>query len=175
MKAHTGFALWITGIPASGKSTITRALVNKLKERGIPVVVLESDELRRILTPNATYSPEERDHFYHMMVMIGDLLVRSGVNVIFDATANKRSYRDHARSLLTMFMEVYVQCPLDVCMKRDPKGIYRRAAAGKAATVPGLQTPYETPVNPDITLDGQSSPDASADTILQRLKHLRYI
>ena len=175
MNAHAGFALWITGIPASGKSTVTRALVNKLKERGIHVVVLESDELRRILTPNATYSPEERDHFYHMIVMIGDLLVRSGVNVIFDATANKRSYRDHARSLITKFIEVYVQCPLDICMKRDPKGIYRRATAGNTSTVPGLQIPYEIPVNPDVTLDGQSSPESAADAVLDRVKYLRYI
>jgi adenylylsulfate kinase len=175
MNTHPGFALWITGLPASGKSTITRALVKKLRSRGTPTVVLESDEMRRILTPTATYSQDERDLFYHMMVLLGDLIVRSGVNVIFDATANKRSYRDHARSLLTNFMEVYVQCPLDVCMKRDPKGIYRQAAAGKTATVPGLQTPYEPPVTPDITLDGQSPPEASADLIIQGLQQLRYI
>jgi adenylylsulfate kinase len=175
MNAHAGFALWITGMPASGKSTVTRALVDKLRSLGIHVVVLESDELRKILTPNATYSPEERDHFYHMVVLIGDLIVRSGTNVIFDATANKRSYRDHARSLIMKFMEIYIQCPLDVCMKRDPKGIYRQATAGKTATVPGLQIPYEIPVNPDITLDGQSQPQSAADTIFDRLKYLRYI
>jgi adenylylsulfate kinase len=175
MNVHAGFALWITGMPASGKSTVTRALVDKLREQGVHVVVLESDELRRILTPNATYSPEERDHFYHMMVLIGDLIVRSGVNVIFDATANKRSYRDHARSLIMKFMEVYLQCPLEVCIKRDPKGIYRQAKTGKTVTVPGLQTPYEIPVNPDVTLDGQSPPLTAADTIFDRLKYLRYI
>jgi adenylylsulfate kinase len=175
MNVRAGFALWITGMPASGKSTVTRALVNKLREQGIHVVVLESDELRRILTPNATYSPEERDHFYRRMVLIGDLIVRSGVNLIFDATANKRSYRDHARSLIVKFMEVYLQCPLEVCMKRDPKGIYRQATAGKTATVPGLQIPYEIPVNPDITLDGQSPSQAEADMIFDRLKYLRYI
>jgi adenylylsulfate kinase len=175
MSAQTGFALWITGIPASGKSTVTRTLVNKLEDRGISTVVLESDELRRILTPNAVYSPEERSRFYHMMVLIGDLLVRSNVNVIFDATANKRSYRDYARTLILKFMEVYVHCPLDVCMKRDPKGIYRRASAGKATTVPGMQTPYEPPISPDVTLDGQASPEAAADMILKKLEYLRYI
>ena len=175
MSARTGFALWITGIPASGKSTIARALADKLQSRGIPAVVLESDELRRILTPSATYSPEERSHFYRMMVLIGDLITRSNVNVIFDATANRRSYRDHARSLIMKFMEVYIQCPLDVCIKRDPKGIYRQAAAGKAATVPGMQTPYEPPVNPDVTLDGQATPESSSDMILDRLKFRNYI
>ena len=171
----TGFALWITGIPASGKSTITQSLVNKLRSMGIRTVVLESDELRKILTPDATYDAKERDHFYRMMVLIGELIVRSGVNVIFDATANRRAYRDHARSLIKKFAEVYVLCPLDVCVKRDPKGIYRQAAAGETATVPGLQIPYEPPVNADITIDGQSPPESAAYTILERLKYLRYI
>ncbi len=172
---NAGFALWITGIPASGKSTITRSLVNKLRSLGIQTVVLESDQLRTILTPGTTYDSEERNHFYHMMVMLGDLIVRSGVNIIFDATANRRAYRDHARSLIKKFAEVYVQCPLDVCAKRDPKGIYQQAATGQADTVPGLQVPYEPPTNADITIDGQSSPESAADTILEKLKYLRYI
>jgi len=175
MSAHTGFAVWITGIPASGKSTIARSLVEKLESRGMRAVVLESDELRKILTPSPTYSPEERSHFYRMMVLIGDLIVRSGVNVIFDATANKRSFRDHARSLIMKFMEVYIRCPLDVCIKRDPKGIYSQAASGKATTVPGVQTPYEPPINPDVTLDGQATPESAADIILEKLEYLRYV
>jgi len=170
-----GFALWVTGIPSSGKSTITRSLVNKLRSLGIGTVVLESDELRKILTPDATYDSEERGHFYHMMALIGDLIVRSGTNVIFDATANRRAYRDQARSLIKKFAEVYVQCPLDVCMKRDAKGIYRQATAGKVATVPGLQIPYEPPENAEITIDGQSSPESAALTILERLRYMRFI
>ncbi len=175
MSGNMGFAIWMTGLPASGKSTITRELMNKLKARGIPAVVLESDEMRRILTPDATYSPDERDRFYRMMVQIGDLLVRSKVNVIFDATANKREYRNHARALITGFLEVYVQCPLEVCMKRDPKGIYGRAAAGNAGFVPGMQVPYEPPLNPEVTLDGQASPESAADTILDAMKRLLHI
>jgi adenylylsulfate kinase len=175
MSGNTGFAIWMTGLPASGKSTITRELMNKLKAWGIPAVVLESDEMRRILTPDATYSPEERDRFYRMLVRIGDLLVRSGVNVIFDATANKREYRDHARALIPRFLEVYVHCPLDVCIKRDPKGIYDRAAAGNTGFVPGVQVPYEPPINPEVTLDGQASPESAADTILDAMKRLLHI
>jgi adenylylsulfate kinase len=175
MNASAGFALWITGIPASGKSTITRSLVGKLRPLGIPIVVLESDELRKILTPDASYDSDERSHFYHMMVLLGELIVRSGVNVIFDATANKQSYRDHARTLIKRFREIYVHCPLDVCIKRDPKGIYSLAAAGKTATVPGLQVPYEAPVNPDIIVDGQSPSESAAEMIFERLQYLRYI
>lgn len=105
MSTAQGFGIWITGLPASGKSSITRELVRKLALRGVTAVVLESDEMRKILTPGPTYSPDERDRFYRMLVQIGELLARSGVNVIFDATGNKRAYRDHARSLIAKFAE----------------------------------------------------------------------
>lgn len=175
MSKEHGFAIWLTGLPASGKTSITRELVKKLEAERRPVVVLESDEMRAILTPQPTYSPEERDQFYKTLASLGALITRSNVNVVFDATANKRAYRDYARSIIPHFLEVYVHCPLEICMQRDPKGIYRGAATGDAAFVPGLQTPYETPLNPDITLDGQAPPDAGAQAIFDSLKHLQYI
>ena len=175
MSIQQGFALWLTGIPASGKSVITRELVKKLEIRGVSVVVMESDEMRKILTPEPTYSQEERDAFYRSLTLIGELITRNGVNVIFDATANKRNYREYARTLIPRFVEVFVTCPLDLCMLRDPKGIYRRAATGKTSTVPGIQSPYEPPIKPDITLDGRNSPEASADTVLDYLKYLLYV
>jgi len=175
MNAQRGFAIWITGIPASGKTTITRELVKKLEARGIRAVVLESDEMRTILTPNPTYTPEERYQFYRALALIGALITRSNVNVIFDATANKRAYREYARSLIPHFIEVYVQCPLEVSMKRDPKGIYKSAAAGNTTTVPGLQTPYEPPLSPEITLQGQNAPEENADEITGKLLQLLYI
>jgi len=176
MSPPHGFALWVTGLPASGKSTIARRLVARLASSGVPVVVLESDVMRTILTPDASYAPEERDAFYRTLVLLGELLVRSNVNVIFDATANKRAYRDRARYLLPKFMEVYVDCPLDVCKARDPKGIYRQAASGRAATVPGLQIPYEPPETPEITLDCRTlDQEATIDVILDKLKQLLYI
>jgi adenylylsulfate kinase len=165
----------MTGIPASGKSAITRELVNKMELRGVPVVVMESDEMRKILTPEPTYSQEERDAFYRSLTLIGELITRNGVNALFDATANKRAYREYARTLIPRFVEVLVTCPLDICMQRDPKGIYRRAATGQISTVPGIQSPYEPPLKPDITLDGRNPPEASADTVLDYLKYLLYI
>jgi adenylylsulfate kinase len=175
MSIQQGFALWLTGIPASGKSAITRELVKKLEIRGVSVVVMESDGMRKILTPEPTYSQEERDAFYRSLTLIGELITRNGVNVIFDATANKRNYREYARTLIPRFVEVFVTCPLDICMQRDPKGIYRRATTGKTSTVPGIQAPYEPPLTPDITLDGRNPPEASADTVLNYLKYLLYI
>jgi adenylylsulfate kinase len=164
------FAIWITGLPASGKSTIRKALVKRLEEAGIHAQVLESDELRKIITPKPSYSLEERDNFYNVMVYIGELLVRNGVNVIFDATANKRSYRDKARGAITNFIEVFVKCPLAVCMQRDPKGIYKKAKEGKAATVPGLQEIYEEPLNPEIIVESdKEESEAAAEKIFQFL------
>jgi adenylylsulfate kinase len=172
MNIEQAFAIWITGIPASGKSSLTRELVKKLATRGISVVVLESDEMRKILTPFPTYEQEERDAFYRSLALIGGVITRSGVPVIFDATANKRAYREFARTLIPRFVEAYVTCPLETCMKRDPKGIYGRAAAGKTSTVPGIQATYEPPRNPTITLDGRTPPEEAADAVVDVLKKL---
>jgi adenylylsulfate kinase len=175
MTSQRGFAVWITGLPSSGKSSVTRELVQALQELGVPVLVLESDELRSILTPEATYSPAERDQFYRALVLIGALAVRNGINIIFDATANRRAYREHARAVIPSFIEAYIECPLEVCMNRDPKGIYGRARSGAASSVPGLQMPYEPPLNPEITLDCQAPPDIGANAILNNLKKLQYL
>jgi adenylylsulfate kinase len=175
MSGQQGFAVWLTGIPASGKSSITRELVKELRARGVPVVTLESDAMRNILTPEPTYSDEERDRFYLALARIGELITRSGINVIFDATANKREYRERARGLIKKFVEAYVACPLEVCIKRDPKGIYARAAMNKTGTVPGVQAAYEPPDRPDLTLDGLALPETGAVLILDKLKRLLYI
>lgn len=175
MSTARGFAVWLTGLPASGKSSVARELVNRLGELRVPVVVLESDSLRKILTPDATYSPEERDRFYRTMAMLGELITRTGVNVIFDATASRVFYRDYARELIPKFMEAYVRCPLEVCMKRDPKGIYTRARGGAATTVPGLQSPYEPPKAPELTLECEDSVQTAANLVLDKLKYLKYL
>lgn len=170
------FAVWMTGLPASGKSTITRALVDELAARGVDVAVLESDALRPVLTPHATYSEEERETFYEAMTYIGSLLVRHGVPVIFDATANRRAYRAGARAAIERFIEVYVDSPLDRCIARDPKGIYRKAQSGDASTVPGLQAFYEAPAPADVIVPGHDvSPETSAHTIVRALDDRGYV
>jgi adenylylsulfate kinase len=146
------FAIWLTGLPASGKSTITAMLKKKLEEIG-PVEVLESDTVRHVVTPHPTYSEAERDQFYRSLAFMGAKLVSHGVTVIFDATANKRAYRDFARSLIPNFIEVWVECPLELAMQRDYKGTYRRGQKGESSTVPGLQEPYEAPLNPEVRID----------------------
>lgn len=170
-----GFGVWITGLPSSGKSTLAKELVSGLGKLGVRVVVLESDELRRILTPEPSYSTEERDRFYAAVADIGALIARSGVNVVFDATANRRSYRDRARVSIPRFAEVFVSCPLQVCQGRDPKGIYARASSGAASSVPGLQDPYETPAAPDVTVDCRVDAARSAAEVINRLRAIGFL
>ena len=145
--------MWITGLPASGKSTIVSSLKPQLEGLGLTVEVLESDEVRRVITPTPTYSEAERDLFYRALAFTGQRLVAHGVTVVFDATASRRVYRDFARSVIPRFIEVAVECPLTTCMERDKKGTYRKGQLGESLTVPGLQSPYEAPINPDLRID----------------------
>ena len=167
---EAGFAVWITGLPASGKSTVAAALKKELASREVNVALLESDALRKVLTPQPRYDEEERDVFYGALAHIGQLLTEHGVSVIFDATANRRAYRNRARLAIARFLEVFVDCPLDVCISRDPKGIYRRGRDGSAPGVPGLTAVYEPPPSPDVAVRGDAEdPGRAARRIVDKL------
>lgn len=168
--------MWVTGLPASGKSTLVTALRSQLASRGTDVAVLESDELRRVFTPNAAYQAEDRDLFYRQIAQVGFLLTQHGVPVIFDATANLRRYRDDARNKISRFCEVFVDCPLEVCVARDPKGIYRKGSEGTAGLVPGLQAVYEPPLAPDIRICvGQEPVEQSAQRVIAKLRDKGFV
>jgi adenylylsulfate kinase len=170
------FAIWLTGLPASGKSTVARALAAELSGRSVRAAVLESDVLRPVFTPRPTYSDEERDAFYGALAFVGKLLVEHGVPVIFDATANRRRYRDHARATIARFVEVFVDCPVETCAARDPKGLYLKARAGGAATLPGAGADYEPPLRPDVVVLGdRDDPSAAARRIVAALVERRWL
>lgn len=175
-RTKPAFALWITGLPSSGKSTLAAAIVKQLETQGVDIAVLESDVLRRILTPRPVYSEEERNTFYQAMVYVGKLLVDHGVPVLFDATANRRIYRDRARQQIPRFLEIYVDCPLAICQARDPKGVYRKAREGLSETVPGVQAAYEPPERPDLVVRGDSEPpEQAAHRVLSLLMERGYV
>jgi adenylylsulfate kinase len=162
--------VWITGLPASGKSTVAAALAKKIRDLCVDVTVLESDALRTVFSDLGTYDDRDREYFYGSLAFIGQLLTEHGISVIFDATATRRSYRDRARRRIPRFIEVFVDCPLDVCMRRDPKGLYRKAREGQASHVPGIQTEYEAPEKPEVVIRGdQDDPEEAARRIVSML------
>jgi adenylylsulfate kinase len=170
------FAVWLTGLPASGKSAIAKALLARLQARGLDTAVLESDVLRTLLTPRPRYDESERELFYEAMAHLGAFLVERGVPVIFDATANRRAYRDRARARIARFAEVFVDCPLQECARRDPKGLYRTASQGGASTLPGAKAPYEAPALPELVVHSDTtSPDEAARAIVQFLRERHWL
>jgi len=170
-EVHPAFAIWITGLPASGKSTVTSALSERIRETGVDFTVLESDRMRKEFSDTPQYDERERELFYRSLAFIGRVLVEHGISVIFDATANRRSYRNQAREHISRFMEVFVDCPLEICARRDPKGIYRMAREGRASNVPGLQASYEPPEHPDVVIQAEhEEPQAGARRIMDMLK-----
>jgi adenylylsulfate kinase len=156
------FGVWLTGLPASGKSTVAAELAQQIQKLGINVTVLESDVLRKMFPTAPRYDEQDREYFYSSLAFIGRVLIDHGISVIFDATANRRSYRDRARQQIERFLEIYVECPLETCIRRDPKGIYRKAREGKATEVPGLQAVYEPPEHPDLVIHGDRDDPADA-------------
>lgn len=158
------FAVWLTGLSGSGKSAIARELCDRLHARAVDAAALESDVMRTQVTPFPTYDEPERDLFYGSLVALGRYLCEAGRPVLFDATANRRRYRDAARQAIARFAEVYVDTPLEVCRARDPKGLYRDE---KMRALPGVQAAYEAPLAPEMVVHGaEGTPADSAEKIL---------
>ncbi len=171
----SGWAIWITGMPGSGKSTLARLAARILVRQDVHAQVLSVEMVREVLTAQPQYTEEERRIVYGALVFVAKMLTQNGVNVIIDATANRRSYRDAARLGIRRFAEVYLDCPLEVCMRRErrrkrrfgaPPGIYMKAETGASETVPGVGVPYEAPLSPEVTLDtSKLKPGESAERI----------
>ncbi len=158
------WAIWITGLPGSGKTTLAQGAAAALAARGIPVKVLELDEIRRAITPRPTYTEAERDVVYRALAYMAKLLVEAGVPVLIDATAHRRAWRQLARQLIPAFAEVQLECPVEVCREREqsrrgghaPAGIYAHSRQ-PGATVPGVDVAYEPSPDAELTLDTRAA------------------
>ncbi len=172
----SGIALWITGLPGSGKSSIS----DSLKERHHEFIILRMDEMRRIITPEPSYSDEERDIVYRCLVFLAKMITELGHNVIIDATGNMRKWRELARSLISVYVEVYLKCDIEECRKREmqrqihhgaPEDIYKKGEKGWP--VPGVKAPYEEPLNPEVVIETErTSVEDAADIISVYIKDI---
>ena len=191
-----GWAVWITGLPGSGKSTIAKEMKKLLRKKGIDVQILRLDEFRRTLAPKPRYTEEERDVVYNTLILMAKLLTENGVNVIIDATAHRSKWRDKARRDIKNFFEVYIECPLNICMEREANrkddlvvsNLYKKALerferrekmdkkelihkeCGKQLSplgqMVGIDVPYEKSSAPDVTIKSVEVDADSAATVI---------
>ena len=148
--------IWLTGLPGSGKTTIAKALQPRLKESGFKVELLDGDIVRKELSPELGFTKQDREIHARRVVYLSKLLSRNGIISIVSLISPYREFRRYARSennINNNFYEVYVKCSLETCIKRDPKGLYKKALSGEIKDLTGLQDPYEEPENPEVVVD----------------------
>jgi len=148
-----GCVVWLTGLPSAGKSTIAEALEGELERRGARVQRLDGDEIRAHLTRGLGFSREDRDEQVRRVAYVAGLLQRHGVVVISALISPYRAARDAARASVPNFVEVYVSCGLDECIRRDVKGLYKRAQGGEIANFTGISDPYEPPLRAEVVVE----------------------
>lgn len=168
---NSGFTIWITGLPGSGKSSLARVLSKRLPK---PVEIIDSAKLRASpLGASLGFSREDRDLNCGRHAFAARLLARNGVIGVVKAVSPYRATREAIREDLIRFVEVYVSTSREVCIERDPKGMWAKALAGEVENFTGVDDPYEAPLNPEVQVDlGLLSPEAAADQVLSALKRL---
>ncbi len=168
-----GVVVWFTGLPSSGKSTISREIEKQLYDMGKLVYVLDGDNIRHGLNANLGFSPEDRKENIRRISEVAKLFADAGVITLTAFISPYRADRERARKLLKdgEFIEVYVKCPVDVCVKRDPKGMYKRAISGEIKEFTGISAPYEEPTTPEIILEtDKENVEESAKKVINYLK-----
>ncbi len=171
-----GFAVWFTGLPSSGKSTLARMLQRALDEAGFAVEVLDGHEVRQRLTKGLGFSKEDRDENIRRISYVAKLVTKVGGVAITAAISPYQESRARARAEIGNFVEVYVDCPLCVCMQRDVKGLYAKAVRGEVPNFTGISDPYEPPVQPEVVVHTErESQEESLNKILEKLVALNCV
>jgi len=171
-----GLVIWFTGIPGAGKTTIGKKVYDILKQKGYKVEMLDGDEVRKWLSPEAGFTKEDRERHLRRVIYVSKLLARNGVIVIATFVSPYRKIRNEARKEIKNFVEVYVKCSVETAIKRDPKGLYKRALKGEIKHMTGIDDPYEPPENPEIVIDTEKlSVGESVQLVLNKLKELGYL
>ena len=177
MKDSSQFVVWLTGLPGSGKTTISGQLFPALMRSGIRVEKLDGDIVRKELSPELGYSIKDRELHAKRVVYLCKLLSKNGVASIVSLISPLEKFRDYAREQVGEgFVEVYVKCSIHTCISRDPKGLYKRALAGEIKNMTGLDDPYEPPKRPEVIVDTEKySIQQCVETIVDRLADLGYL
>ncbi|HLY39262.1 MAG TPA: adenylyl-sulfate kinase [Candidatus Binatia bacterium] len=154
LNGHRGCIVWLTGLSGSGKSTIAVELEKRLWDRGIRAFILDGDNIRHGLNKNLGFSPADRTENIRRIGEVAKLFTEAGMVAITAFISPYRADRDQVRTLVPQgdFIEVLVDCPLEVCEQRDVKGLYEKARAGKIPEFTGISAPYEPPLEPELTL-----------------------
>jgi adenylylsulfate kinase len=178
LNRHKSALVWITGLSASGKSTIAHALELRLHERRIRSYVLDGDNVRHGLNRNLGFSAEDRKENLRRVGEVARLFMDAGILTVASFISPYRNDREMIRSLFQDddFIEVYLDCDLAICESRDPKGMYKKARRGEIAHFTGISDPYEIPTNPDLIINtGELCIDDSVGMILDYLEEKRII
>lgn len=171
-----GFTVWFTGFSGSGKTTVSKIVEQKIRERGRNVEVLDGDIVRTNLSKELGFSKKDRDTNIKRIAFVCKLLTRNGAASIVAAISPYRETRDHARAEIGNFVEVFVKCPIDICIERDPKGLYERALSGEIDNFTGISDPYEEPFYPEVILEtDKETPEESAERVITKLEELGYL
>ncbi|MFC4302200.1 adenylyl-sulfate kinase [Cohnella boryungensis] len=171
MSRTIGTVVWFVGLSGSGKTTIGRIVSQELQRRNIAHAVLDGDELRQALSSDLGFSRPDRMKHIQRTLFVAQLLSRNGIVVLVPLITPYKEMREQCRASLPSYAEVYVKCPLERCIERDVKGLYRKALAGEIPHFTGIDDRFDEPDSPDLTIetDGET-PASSAGRIMELLR-----
>lgn len=175
---HHSFVLWFTGLSGSGKSTVANAVAKALFDKNIRNYVLDGDNVRFGLNKNLGFSAEDRTENIRRIGEVSKLFVDSGQVVLTAFISPFQEDRAQVREILegNEFLEVYVECPLEECEKRDPKGLYKKVRSGEIRDFTGIDSPYESPANPEVTINTSTqSVEECVQTVIEYLSNRKFI
>lgn len=171
-----GFTLWFTGLPCSGKSTVADVVAKELRKMGLKAERLDGDIIRKHLWKELGFSREDRDENIRRAAFLAGLLTRNGIAVLTSFISPYRELRDYARREIGDFVEIYVKCPVEVCIQRDTRGMYQKALAGEIPNFTGVSDPYEEPLNPELVIESDKELLAESVTkVITKINELGYI